>query len=165
MLDLQQRHTSLIDEGRISQRVIATVLSYYPGRGDGRDEAMIDAGATAFSKDTGPSGGYGDVIGKPWRLDRISQEHGVLQFTGNENTKSQLAVGSMVEIVGQHACLIAAVSHYVLEGLEVGLSKIIVLSMVLHCRQRHRRGAAGCGRLGSLERVVKVRQVCCDNQK
>ncbi|KAF8227433.1 hypothetical protein L208DRAFT_1366020 [Tricholoma matsutake] len=109
MLDLQQRYTNLIDEERISQRVIATVLSYYPGRGEGgRDEAMIDAGATAFSKDTGPSGGYGEVIGKPWRLDRISQEHGVLQYIGNENGKPELTVGSMVEIVGQHACLIAA---------------------------------------------------------
>jgi D-serine ammonia-lyase len=110
MLDLQQRHTSLVDESHISQRVIATVLSYYPGRGKGgKDEAMIDAGATAFSKDNGPSGGYGDVIGKPWRLDRISQEHGVLQYTGSENEKCELTVGSMVEIVGQHACLIAAV--------------------------------------------------------
>jgi D-serine deaminase-like pyridoxal phosphate-dependent protein len=127
MLDLQQRHTSLIDEGRISQRVIATVLSYYPGRGDGRDEALIDAGATAFSKDGGPSGGYGDVIGKPWRLDRISQEHGVLQFTGSENTTEsqpefKLAVGSMVEIVGQHACLIAAVRYFLFKELKLGLS-------------------------------------------
>ena len=58
MLDLQQRYTSLIDEERISQKVIATVLSYYPGRGDGgRDEAMIDAGAIALSKDGGRSPG------------------------------------------------------------------------------------------------------------
>jgi D-serine deaminase-like pyridoxal phosphate-dependent protein len=117
MLDLQQRHTSLIDGNNISQRVIATVLSYYPGRGDGgRDEALIDAGAIAFSKDSGPSGGYGEVIGKPWRLDRISQEHGVLQCTASEDVKSELAVGSMIEIVGQHACLIAAV-RCLLEGL------------------------------------------------
>jgi len=109
MLDLQQRHTSLIDGNNISQRVIATILSYYPGRGDGgRDEALIDAGAIAFSKDSGPSGGYGEVIGKPWRLDRISQEHGVLQCTASENVQSELAVGSKVEVVGQHACLIAA---------------------------------------------------------
>jgi Putative serine dehydratase domain len=156
MLDLQQRYTSLVDEERISQRVIATVLSYYPGRGDGgRDEALIDAGATAFSKDTGPSGGYGDVIGKPWRLDRISQEHGILKFTGSENDKSELAVGSMVEIVGQHACLIAAVRQYLSRGCSwLGSSRFTGLSMVLRCRQRHRRRAAGGGRLGSLERVV-----------
>lgn len=125
MLDLQQRYTNLIDEERISQRVIATVLSYYPGRGEGgRDEAMIDAGATAFSKDTGPSGGYGEVIGKPWRLDRISQEHGVLQYIGNENGKPELTVGSMVEIVGQHACLIAAVRQYFFQGFGTGLINV-----------------------------------------
>jgi D-serine deaminase-like pyridoxal phosphate-dependent protein len=119
MLDLQQRHTSLIDGNNISQRVIATILSYYPGRGDGgRDEALIDAGAIAFSKDSGPSGGYGEVIGKPWRLDRISQEHGVLQCTASENVQSELAVGSKVEVVGQHACLIAAV-RWLPEGLRL----------------------------------------------
>lgn len=110
MLDLQQHHTSLIEQERISQKVIATVLSYYPGRGDeGRDEAMIDAGAIAFSKDSGRSRGYGDVIGKPWRLDRISQEHGILQCTDHQTNECELTVGSLVEIVGQHACLIAAV--------------------------------------------------------
>lgn len=126
MLDLQQRYTSLIDEERISQKVIATVLSYYPGRGDGgRDEAMIDAGAIALSKDSGRSPGYGDVIGKPWRLDRISQEHGVLQCTENQSDKPGLAVGSMVEIIGQHACLIAAVRalRYVSKGMELYLHK------------------------------------------
>ena len=110
MLDLQQQHTTLIDRTRISQRVQATVISYYPGRGtDGMDEALIDAGAIAFSKDTGPSGGYGDVIGHPWQLSRISQEHGILTRTGKSNSNESLKVGMLVNIVGQHACLIAAV--------------------------------------------------------
>ena len=109
MLDLQQQHTSLIDRARISQRVQATVISYYPGRGsNGTDEAMIDAGAIAFSKDTGPSGGYGDVIGHPWRLSKISQEHGILTRT-DKDSNEVLKVGTLVNIVGQHACLTAAV--------------------------------------------------------
>ncbi|KAG6857533.1 hypothetical protein H0H87_000132 [Tephrocybe sp. NHM501043] len=80
MLDLQQEHTGMINEGQIAQKVIATVVSYYPGRDGQEDEALIDAGALAFSKDTGPSGGYGNVIGKGkgWRVGRISQEHGIL---------------------------------------------------------------------------------------
>ena len=113
MLDLQQRCTGLIDQENISQRVIATVLSYYPGRGEGgRDEALVDAGALAFSKDSGPLGGYGEIIGKPWLLDRISQEHGIIACVtdGKDKASSSLAVGNQVEIVGQHACLIAAVS-------------------------------------------------------
>jgi hypothetical protein len=32
MLDLQQLATSLIDPSQISQKVIASVVSYYPGR-------------------------------------------------------------------------------------------------------------------------------------
>lgn len=109
MLDLQQEHTSLIDHARISQRVRATVISYYPGRGvDGTDEAMVDAGAIAFSKDTGPSGGYGEVIGTSWKLSRISQEHGILTKPPGDN--SILALGTIVDIIGQHACLIAAVN-------------------------------------------------------
>ena len=117
MLDLQQLHTSLIDKDSISQRVLATVISFYPGRGkNGDDEAMCDAGGIAMSKDTGPGGGYGEVIGKAWQLSRVSQEHGILtktrpRLTGESSTsdsEAPLEVGDMVQIVGQHACLTAA---------------------------------------------------------
>ncbi|KAK7061277.1 D-ser-dehydrat domain-containing protein [Favolaschia claudopus] len=116
MLDLQQVHTSLVSSDRIAQRVIATVVSYYPERGaNGGDEAMCDAGCIAMSKDTGPSGGYGDIIGKPWQLTRMSQEHGIL--TPTEAGAPKLQCGDMVEIVGQHACLIAAAYpwYYIVE--------------------------------------------------
>jgi len=108
MLDLQQESTNLIEPSRIAQRVLVTVVSYYPGRGaDGSDEALVDGGAIAFSKDTGPSGDFGRVIGKNWRLGRISQEHGTLTRSGPVGDDS-LRLGEVVEIVGQHACLIAA---------------------------------------------------------
>ncbi|KAJ6571739.1 hypothetical protein B0H19DRAFT_1209011 [Mycena capillaripes] len=100
MNDLQQKHTSLVTSERIAQRVLASVISYYPGRGTGgADEAMCDAGCIAMSKDTGPSGGYGDIIGKPWQLTRMSQEHGIL--TPTEAGAPKLRCGDMVEIVGQ----------------------------------------------------------------
>ncbi|KAI0275097.1 hypothetical protein BC834DRAFT_851006 [Gloeopeniophorella convolvens] len=108
LLDLQQLNTGLIDRENISQKVIATVISYYPGRGaNGSDEAMCDAGGIAMSKDSGPMLGYGEVIGKSWRLGRISQEHGILTRTDNGQS-AVLEVGSTVEIIGQHACLISA---------------------------------------------------------
>jgi D-serine deaminase-like pyridoxal phosphate-dependent protein len=114
MLDLQQYHTGLIDRARISQRVRATVISYYPGRGpNGEDEAMIDAGAIAFSKDTGPSGTYGEAIGVPWILSRISQEHGILTCNISGTGPRTLRLGTIVDIIGQHACLIAAVRTYI----------------------------------------------------
>jgi len=107
MLDLQQQETGMITMEHIAQRVRATVVSLYPGRGDdGSDEALIDAGAIAFSKDTGPSGGYGKVIGLNWQLGRMSQEHGTLTRTAGPEDK--LEIGDIVDVVGQHACLIAA---------------------------------------------------------
>lgn len=109
MLDLQQEHTGMVNELQIVQRVRATVVSFYPKRGaNGEDEALIDAGAIAFSKDGGPSSGYGRVVGKPWRLVRMSQEHGIL--TRSQESGPGLELGETVDIVGQHACLIAAVS-------------------------------------------------------
>ncbi|CAA7265829.1 unnamed protein product [Cyclocybe aegerita] len=110
MLDLQQQHTTLIDHACISQRVRATVISYYSGRGvGGTDEAMIDAGGIAFSKDTGPSGVFGEVIGRPWILSRISQEHGILtRSTPTSANEESLKLGTIVDIIGQHACMIAA---------------------------------------------------------
>ncbi|KAG6381147.1 hypothetical protein JVT61DRAFT_5545 [Boletus reticuloceps] len=133
MLDLQQLHTTLIDRPRISQRVLATVISYYPGRGkDGLDEAMCDAGAIAMSKDTGRIPGFGEVVGKSWRLGRISQEHGTLEqmladpSTGR--TDQTLRIGDIIQIVGQHACLIAAGHpwYYVVDSdVDGGADKVV----------------------------------------
>jgi D-serine deaminase-like pyridoxal phosphate-dependent protein len=110
VLDLQQQHTSLIDYPRVAQRVRSAVVSYYPGRGkNGEDEALIDAGAIAFSKDTGPSGTFGEVVGKPWVLGKTSQEHGILSCTDASDPRGKLEIGDLVDIIGQHACLIAAV--------------------------------------------------------
>ncbi|KAG9083512.1 hypothetical protein FRC06_004503, partial [Ceratobasidium sp. 370] len=91
MLDSQQLATNLIGVENVAQRVLASVVSYYIGRGEG-DEAMCDAGAIAMSKDTGPYPGFGKVVGviregeetswapreTGWLLGRVSQEHGIL---------------------------------------------------------------------------------------
>jgi len=110
MLDLRQLNTGLIIPEDIAHKVLATVVSYYPGRGaDATDEALCDAGDIAMSKATGPREGYGDVIGKPWRLGRVTQEHGILTCSRDLRSEEEmLEVGSVVEIIGQHACLIAA---------------------------------------------------------
>jgi D-serine deaminase-like pyridoxal phosphate-dependent protein len=125
MLDLQQVHTTLIGRPQISQKVLATVISYYPGRGsDGQDEAMCDAGAIAMSKDTGRIPGFGEVVGKSWKLGRISQEHGILVQVPPDpesgRTDPTLKIGDTVEIIGQHACLIAAAYpwYYIIDSDE-----------------------------------------------
>lgn len=128
--DLQQLATSLISPSSIAFRVLATVISVYPGRGThGEDEALVDVGGIGLSKDTGPMEGYGKVVAifppeeeqvprtsseSSWLLDmdcgwtlaRISQEHGILRR--DSAGSAELKVGSVVGIIGQHACLIAA---------------------------------------------------------
>jgi len=133
MLDLQQLYTTLVDRTRVSHKVLATVISYYPGRGsDGLDEAMCDAGAIALSKDTGRIPGFGEVIGKSWKVGRISQEHGTLVQTPPDpergHTDPTLKVGDIIGIVGQHACLIAAGHpwYYIIDSdSEEGSDKVV----------------------------------------
>ena len=151
MLDLQQEHTGMVGELEIAQRVKATVISLYPGRGaNGKDEALIDAGAIAFSKDTGPSGGYGRVVGKPWQLARISQEHGILVKT--QDNGPSLEIGETVDIIGQHACLTAAVSVVLVPMGEAEDSAGI--SVVLRGGQEHRLGRNSGRCVGAMERLV-----------
>ncbi|KAJ7490758.1 hypothetical protein FB451DRAFT_1336770 [Mycena latifolia] len=100
MRDLQQQHTSLVSAEHIPQKVLASVISYYPARGaDGADGAI---------------GGFSDVVGRPWRPARMSQEHGIFTPTAAGAT---LQLGEMVKIAGRHACLIAAAYpwYYVVE--------------------------------------------------
>ncbi|KAJ4002342.1 putative serine dehydratase domain-containing protein [Lentinula boryana] len=127
MLDLQQEHTNLIDRSKVAQRVLVTVVSCYPGRGlNGTDEVLVDGGAIAFSKDTGPSGSFGEVMGMSWKLGRISQEHGTLIREGPVGNE-ELKVGDEVEIIGQHACLIAAAYpwYYVVDTDLDGGKKVV----------------------------------------
>ncbi|QRW18323.1 D-serine dehydratase [Rhizoctonia solani] len=124
MLDSQQLATNLVRDEDVSQRVLASIASYYTGRGDG-DEAMCDVGAIGMSKDSGPIPGFGKVVNilregerivwRPretgWTLGRISQEHGILTRTNKcapEEEHDILRLGDVVAIVGQHACLTAA---------------------------------------------------------
>ncbi|KIP03951.1 hypothetical protein PHLGIDRAFT_25851 [Phlebiopsis gigantea 11061_1 CR5-6] len=131
LLDLQQVHTGLVESSRVAQKVLATVISYYPGRGtDGTDEAICDAGAIAMSKDTGPSGSFGEVVGKSWKLGRISQEHGTLtrsREAGPPTGNDVVRVGDVVEIVGQHACLTLAGHswYYIIDSSLTGGKDII----------------------------------------
>ncbi|KAG8832676.1 hypothetical protein FRC17_000895 [Serendipita sp. 399] len=143
--DLQQIHTGLVRVEDVAHRVLASVLSYYPGRAeDGTDEALCDAGAIAMSKDSGPSGGYGDVVpwlsnysaplgelDEPprceWRLGRCSQEHGILTRTQSAGRGAELIPGQHLWIIGQHACLTMAAHpwYYILDSsVDGGLETI-----------------------------------------
>ena len=78
--------------------VIATVVSTPE-----RTRAVIDAGSKALPADLRVAGlsGYGIVLGHPGlKLDRLSEEHGVLISDG----PIDLRVGDRVAIIPAHAC-------------------------------------------------------------
>ena len=106
-----------IDDVAVS--VLTTVVGVYPER----RSSIVDAGALALSKDTGPDHvesdfGYGIVCDEelralPLKLTAISQEHGKI-----EGNVSHIAVGTRLRIIPNHSCLTAAMfdAYHVVEN-------------------------------------------------
>ncbi|MCU1349551.1 MAG: hypothetical protein JWO56_2581 [Acidobacteria bacterium] len=98
--------------------VLTTVVGSYPERRN----LIVDAGALALSKDTGPEAiapgfGFGivcdlDLKPLPLKLSALSQEHGKLEGD------LHLSVGTRLRIIPNHSCLTAAMydRYYALEG-------------------------------------------------
>ena len=106
----------------VAVSVLATVVGSYPER----NTIIVDAGALAMSKDTGPDHinpqfGFGivcDLDLKPqstMKLVALSQEHGKIAAL------QPVAVGTQLRIVANHSCLTAAMydRYYVLSGRRV----------------------------------------------
>jgi D-serine deaminase-like pyridoxal phosphate-dependent protein len=106
----------------------ATVLASVIGIYREQNRLMIDAGALALSKDSGPQHlvpdfGYGLVCDPgmkrlPLRIDSLSQEHGKVTVTGAFDFE-RFPVGSKLRIIPNHSCLTAAmfdVYHVVRNG-------------------------------------------------
>ncbi|KAK1996772.1 alanine racemase [Colletotrichum falcatum] len=123
--DLQQVATGLVGPEDQAVRVVAEVCSVYPER----NEALVNAGTIALSKETGPFPGFGSVVGKPgWAVVRMSQEHGIVgevraapaPAPGPEtaepgrrrDVEADFDIGDKVLLNIQHACITAA-SFYV----------------------------------------------------
>ena len=76
---------------------------------------MVDAGALALSKDTGPAHldlapALGAVRGHPdLTIASLSQEHGIVRGAG-ERLEGHYPVGSRIEIEPNHSCL--TVAHF-----------------------------------------------------
>lgn len=92
----------------VAVSVLTTVVGSYPER----DSIVVDAGALALSKDTGPDHvepefGYGIVCDSelrrlPMRIVALSQEHGRIA------SKTHVPVGTKLRIIPNHSCLTAA---------------------------------------------------------
>ncbi|OJJ76904.1 hypothetical protein ASPBRDRAFT_190250 [Aspergillus brasiliensis CBS 101740] len=110
--DLQQLSTDLITPADLAVRVLAEVCSVYPRR----NEALINAGTVALSKETSAVPGFGRLVEKPeWGVVRMSQEHGIvglLSGDGAGKVEDVFRVGQKVMLHCQHACITAA-QHFV----------------------------------------------------
>jgi D-serine deaminase-like pyridoxal phosphate-dependent protein len=80
--------------------VLATVVSV-PGPG----RAVLDAGSKTLSSDPlrPHAGGHGQLLGRTSRVDKLSEEHGVVAVSEGESFR----VGERVRILPNHACVVA----------------------------------------------------------
>jgi threo-3-hydroxy-D-aspartate ammonia-lyase len=91
--------------------VLTSVVSHQPGG----DHFIVDAGALALSKDTGPAHlglppEFGAVRDHPeLTVASLSQEHGVVRGSA-EALAERFPVGARLEIVPNHSCL--TVAHF-----------------------------------------------------
>lgn len=106
--DFMQVHLGSCRVSDCAATVLASVVSSRPSEG----RSVVDAGALALSKDTGPEhlrrptmgevfADYGaSILDEGVRLTSLSQEHGILS--------AARPVGSRVRILPNHSCLAAA---------------------------------------------------------
>ena len=106
--DRQQLWTgACTDKKSVACRVLARVIGHY----EDRNTIMLDAGATALTKDLTPQGGYAEVDGYP-QLEcyRLSQE--VMLLRPKDATQrcpfEVMDIGSPVFLIPNHSCLAAA---------------------------------------------------------
>jgi len=80
--------------------VLATVVSV-----PAPDRAVVDAGSKTLSSDPlrPRPGGHGQVLGRRSRVDRLSEEHGVIAVVEGESFR----VGERLRILPNHACVVA----------------------------------------------------------
>jgi D-serine deaminase-like pyridoxal phosphate-dependent protein len=80
--------------------VLATVVSV-----PGADRAVVDAGSKTLSSDPlrPRAGGFGQLAGRRSRVQRLSEEHGVIVVEGGEAFR----VGERIRILPNHACVVS----------------------------------------------------------
>ncbi|PCD39469.1 hypothetical protein FGRA07_00740 [Fusarium graminearum] len=106
--DLQQVSTGLVTESQQAVSVAAEVCSVYPER----NEALVNAGVIALSREASAFSGFGRVVGSPaWGLVRLSQEHGIMGTSEGRKVDDDFKVGQRVEIWCNHSCIAAAAFH------------------------------------------------------
>lgn len=112
--DLQQVSTGLVSDTDQAIRVAAEVCGVYPER----NEALVNAGVVALSRESSGYSGFGRVIGKSaWAVVRLSQEHGILGTDESERVGENFKIGQRVNLYCNHSCITAA-AFYVYFGVD-----------------------------------------------
>jgi D-serine deaminase-like pyridoxal phosphate-dependent protein len=111
-MDLFQAQLGVCKKEDIAVSVLASVVGH---KADG-SKAMIDAGALALSQDQSLAG-FGRVLGKPWSIAKVSQEHGHV-YPAEPGAKVDPVVGQRVRVLPNHVCMMAAMhpQYHVVDG-------------------------------------------------
>jgi D-serine deaminase-like pyridoxal phosphate-dependent protein len=80
--------------------ILATVVSV-----PAHDRAVLDAGSKTLSSDPlrPRPGGYGQILGRTSRIEKLSEEHGVVAVAPGEAFR----VGERLRVLPNHACVVA----------------------------------------------------------
>lgn len=120
--DRQQLWTGACSsEMSIGGFVLSRVIGHYDD--ENRNAIMVDAGATALTKETTPQGSVCSVLGRPdLECYRMSQEITMIRCNSEDGTKSfpfqEFPLGSTVLLIPNHSCLAAACfeEYHVIDG-------------------------------------------------
>lgn len=121
--DFMQVAAGVCQPGDVAVSVLATVIShqsYLP-------HCIVDAGALAMSKDTGPGlrglgpvyrSLTGDELEQDVSLSHVSQEHGFVEGQSYAAVAGRFRVGDRLRIMPNHSCLTAAMFdlYWVVDG-------------------------------------------------
>ena len=80
--------------------VLATVISVAA-----TDRAVLDCGSKTLSSDAlrPRPGGHGWIVGRRSRIEKLSEEHGVVRVEEGESFR----VGEKVRVLPNHACVVS----------------------------------------------------------
>lgn len=110
-----------------SLSVLATVISR-----PSPDRAVIDAGSKTFALDRGAHGldslrGFGFDAARGVTVDRLSEEHGILQLTDDQ--AESVPVGTRLRLIPNHACTVTNLTD-TLVGVRSGVVTEVLPVMV-----------------------------------
>ena len=106
LYDRQQMWSGGCTRDEVAGRVISRVIGHY----EDRNTILLDAGATALTKEQAPQGGMGEIGGAPQlECRRMSQEVTIVSDpTGAVFPFASFPLGSIVNLIPNHSCLAAA---------------------------------------------------------